>query len=126
MYIFNSLDESVKEKAAWFENIGCHIISIRFNRKGTNPLADYLARNTIKEAESYAKDKPWTRVIWDVTAVAWLLNDDDRFMKGVVRPMLIPGHDGHYESEAQPFNMRYIFEIRRDILMEDLFSKLLK
>ena len=45
-----------------------------------NPLADYLARNTIQEAESYARGKPWSRVIWDVTAVAWLMNDDYRFM----------------------------------------------
>lgn len=27
-----------------------------------NPLADYLARNTIQEAESYARGKPWSRV----------------------------------------------------------------
>ena len=40
VYISSPLDESVKEKAAWFENIGCRIIDIQFNRKGTNPLAD--------------------------------------------------------------------------------------
>jgi inosine-uridine nucleoside N-ribohydrolase len=44
---------------------------------GKNKICDYLARNTIEEASSYAKGKPWTRVIWDVTAVAWLI--DGRF-----------------------------------------------
>ena len=28
-------------KAKWFENIGCKIINTEFNRKGTNPLADF-------------------------------------------------------------------------------------
>ena len=27
-------------KVAWFENIGCKLIEIPFNRQGTNPLAD--------------------------------------------------------------------------------------
>lgn len=41
VYISSPLDESVKQKAAWFENIGCHIVDIHFNRQGTNPLADF-------------------------------------------------------------------------------------
>lgn len=30
-----------KEKAEWFENIGCKIIDTQFNRQGTNPIADF-------------------------------------------------------------------------------------
>ena len=41
---------------------------------GKNKISDYLARNTIAEASAYASGKPWTRVIWDVTAVAWLID----------------------------------------------------
>ena len=37
---------------------------------GKNPLASYLANTTIEHADAYAEGKPWTRVIWDVTAVA--------------------------------------------------------
>lgn len=48
---------------------------LEFWLKGKNNLADYLAENAIKAAEDYAKGTAWTRVIWDVTAVAWLLND---------------------------------------------------
>ena len=48
---------------------------LEFWLKGKNDLADYLAENTINAAESYAKGSAWTRVIWGVTAVAWLLND---------------------------------------------------
>lgn len=48
---------------------------LEFWLKGKNNLADYLAENAIKAAEDYAKGTAWTHVIWDVTAVAWLLND---------------------------------------------------
>lgn len=30
-----------REKAEWFENIGCKIIDTQFNRQGTNPIADF-------------------------------------------------------------------------------------
>jgi len=91
-----------------------------------NPLADYLARNTIAEAESYAAGKPWTRVIWDVTAVAWLLNDKDRFMTSNLTPAVLPQYDDHYSFDNRRHFMRYVSWINRDALMNDLFTKLLK
>ena len=63
---------------------------------GKNKLATYLAENSIKEADSYALNKPWTRVIWDVTAVAWLLNENERFMGSYLTPTPIPEYDDHY------------------------------
>ena len=91
---------------------------------GKNPVADYLARNTIAHAESYAKGKPWTRVIWDVTAVAWLLNEDDRFMCSRIIDSPVPGYDNRYSEEAF-VPLRYVYYIKRDALMGDLFDKLL-
>ena len=92
---------------------------------GKTPLADYLARNTIAEAESYAAGRPWTRVIWDVTAVAWLLNDGNRFMASKLVPAVIPQYDDHYSFDADRHFMRYVYWINRDALMNDLFKKLL-
>ncbi len=92
---------------------------------GKNPLADYLARNTIAEAESYAAGRPWTRVIWDVTAVAWLLNDGNRFMASKLVPAVIPQYDDHYSFDAGRHFMRYVYWINRDALMNELFKKLL-
>jgi inosine-uridine nucleoside N-ribohydrolase len=93
--------------------------------KGKNPLADYLATNTIDEAESYAHGKPWTRVIWDVTAVAWLVNNNDRFMLSRVINTSLSGYDGKYEQNAEGDPMRYVYYVRRDALMKDLFDKIL-
>ncbi|MBQ5809136.1 MAG: nucleoside hydrolase [Clostridia bacterium] len=90
-----------------------------------NPLADYLARNTIKEANAYASGKPWTRVIWDVTAVAWLLNDNSRFMLSRIEKTLLPSYEHKYEENTGA-DMRYVYHIWRDSLMEDLINKLTK
>lgn len=94
--------------------------------KGKNELADYLAVNTIAEAESYAKGKPWTRIIWDVTAVAWLLNDDSKFMLSRIIPAPLPTYDNLYSQNYNGYPSQYVYSINRDALMEDLINKLLK
>ncbi len=91
---------------------------------GRNDLSTYLAENTIQEAEGYAAGKPWSRVIWDVTAAAWLLNENDRFMMSRVIPVRLPGYDGCYEKESTDKLFRYVYFIKRDALLEDLFKKL--
>ena len=91
---------------------------------GKNDIADYLAENTIKEADSYASGKPWTRVIWDVTAVAWLLNDDDKFMKSRILPMSVPSYDSQYVECTDGNFMRYVYIIDRDRLLEDVINKI--
>jgi len=90
-----------------------------------NPLADYLARNTIREAESYAMGKPWSRVIWDVTAVAWLMNEGGRFMEDRLCPSPIAEYDMHYAVDPNRHLMRYVYHIHRDALFEELFGRLL-
>ena len=99
---------------------------LEFWLKGKNPIADYLAQNTIDEADSYAKGTSWTRVIWDVTAVAWLLNDSNRFMESRVVPTPIPTYDNYYATNYNGHPMVYVYHINRDSLMNDLFEKLTK
>ena len=92
---------------------------------GKNKLADYLAKNAIEEAERYASGKPWTRVIWDVTAVAWLINDGDRFMKSCLVSTPMPSYDNLYSQRHDAHLMRYVYQIERDALMDDLIKKLI-
>ena len=91
---------------------------------GKNEVSDYLSRNTIKEAESYAKGKPWSRCIWDATAVAWLLNDSDRFMRSRITDTRLPMYDHHYGDERTGYSMRYVYHIKRDTLLEDMIKKI--
>ncbi len=97
---------------------------LEFWLAGKNPLCDYLARHTIEEAESYAKGRVWSRVIWDVTAVAWLLNDNNRFLDSRIIPAPVPEYDGYYARNVSGHPMRYIWHVRRDALMGELFRVL--
>ena len=91
---------------------------------GKNDLADYLARHTIEVAEIYAKDTAWTRCIWDVTAVAWLMNDNDRFMLSRVEPIRLSDYSNRYEPELEGSEMVYVYDIKRDALMSDLIRRI--
>lgn len=93
---------------------------------GKNELSDYLAKNTIEEAEAYASGKPWTRCIWDVVAVAWLLNDDDHFMKSKIIPAQLPTYNYFYSNESKGNYIRYIYDIKRDNLWKDVIDKITK
>ena len=91
---------------------------------GKNDLADYLARHTIEVAEIYAKYTAWTRCIWDVTAVAWLMNDNDRFMLSRVEPIRLSDYSNRYEPELEGSEMVYVYDIKRDVLMSDLIRRI--
>ena len=93
---------------------------------GKSPIADYLCQNTVKTAEAYANGHPWSRIIWDVTAVAWLLNDNERFMKSVLKSSPIPQYDKQYSFNDNRHLINYVYHVKRDELFEDLFMKLTK
>ena len=92
--------------------------------KGKNALCDYLCDNTIRYMETSPVERPWSKPIWDVTAVAWLLNEDDKFMKDRLIPSPIPEYDGHYAHNGNRHFIRYVYEIKRTDLFEDLFKTL--
>lgn len=91
---------------------------------GKNPLADYLATNTIQAAEKYASGRPWTRVIWDVCAIAWLLNDDEIFMLSHHENIALSDYTGHYLPKDPSLLMSYVYKINRDSLYLDLIKKI--
>jgi hypothetical protein len=92
---------------------------------GKNALCDYLYENTVREAESYAAGKPWTRVIWDVSAVAWLLGGEGRLMKDKLTPCPVPEYDRTYTPGAEDARLiRYVYWVDRDAVFEDLFDTL--
>ena len=93
---------------------------------GKNPIADYLARSTIEEAEKTAAEGHcWTRVIWDVVGIACLLDGGTkRFMSFDRLPVLLPGYDGFYEREPIGREEICVHHIYRDRIMTDLVDKL--
>lgn len=104
---------------------------------GKNRLSDHLAGYAIQEVEAWMPGMAWAKVIWDVTAVAWLLNDGQRFMNDRILPCpeIISASEYGLPEYGQPsgnafstkrHSMRYVYRIERDALMTDLITKLCK
>ena len=89
-----------------------------------NKFCDYLVAHAKKTAKDYSKGRAWSRVIWDVMAVAWLLNDNDEFMLSRIVTTHLPTYDGQYEEDPNGLPMRYVYYIRRDNLLNDLIDKI--
>ena len=92
--------------------------------RGKNPLCDYLVQQTEDAANAYAKGHVWSRVIWDVTTIGWLLNREGKFMADRLIPTPIPQYDHHYSEDFRRPLCRYVYMIRRDELFDDLFTRL--
>lgn len=89
--------------------------------RGKNELCDYLVRVTHEEAKHCGMGPCWSRALWDVTTIGWLLGG---FMEDSLTPAPIPQYDGHYSFDPTRHFIRYVYHIDRDRLMEDLFRKL--
>jgi inosine-uridine nucleoside N-ribohydrolase len=92
--------------------------------RGKNELCNYLVDYTTQSALKDGGLPNWTRVIWDVTAVAWLLDGD--FMLDCLTHSPIPEYDHHYSFDNRRHFIRYVYHINRDKLFNELFSKLAK
>ncbi len=92
--------------------------------RGHNALCDYLCDNTIREAESYAAGQPWSRVIWDISTVAWLMDREERMVKDRLIPAPIPEYDHHYAADSRRHFIRQAWHIDRDQVFADLFRRL--
>jgi len=90
--------------------------------RGKNGLCDYLVDYTTKSALKDGGLPNWTRAIWDVTAVGWLLDGD--FMLDRLEHIPIPQYDHHYSFDPTRHFYRYVYHIKRDKLFEALFRKL--
>jgi inosine-uridine nucleoside N-ribohydrolase len=90
--------------------------------RGKNELCDYLVDYTTSSALKGGGLENWTRVIWDVTAVAWLLEGD--YMLDRLEHIPIPQYDHHYSFDPNRHFYRYVYHIHRDRLFKALFDTL--
>lgn len=110
--VVNSFRISQPELEAWF--------------MGKGKLATYLAENTIELAKKHYKYTTWRRVIWDVTPVAWLLNDNQRFMRTRKIPTPLPSYEFMWEENPNAELMEYAYCINPDVLWQDVVDKITK
>ena len=92
--------------------------------KGKNELCDYLCKVAVAEAEENNRGRYWSKPIWDVCAVAWLLKGD--FMLDRLEHAPIAEYNHQWSFDVKRPLIRYVYYIHRDRLFEDLFTKLSK
>lgn len=96
------------------------IPELSYYLEGKNPLCDYLMDETRKYNK---KNTPcWSKVIWDVTAVAALVRPDTLDMVEIPRP-IVTDNSNYATDWARPHYL-YVRHISRDKLYDDLFKKL--
>lgn len=103
--------------------------------RGKNPLCDYLIDTTEKVAEKTGATGAWSRVLWDVVAAGWLMDGNhsapvifrdgknDVYSDRLI-PRPIPTYEGGYEFLPEAVPYRYVYHVKRDLLVTDLFQKL--
>ena len=89
---------------------------------GKNALCDYLVQHTVEAADEYARGRIWSRPIWDVTAIGWLMNDRRRLMLDRLVPTPIPEYDHYYAQDARRPVCKFVSHIYRDALLSDLVA----
>ncbi len=92
---------------------------------GKNKLCDYLLKHTVEVAERETTRKAWSRIIWDVTAVAWVASGE-RFMSASIEQTPIPEYDHYYAYSQNRHLYKYVYSIDRDGLLDDMIEKLTK
>lgn len=90
--------------------------------KGKNSLCDYLVDTVLNEMDQEDAVPTWSRVIWDVTAVAWLL--DGPFLEDRLDHSPIPEYTDRYSFDKNRHFIRYVYTVHRDALFYDLVKKL--
>ena len=95
---------------------------LRHHLKGKSELADYLYEFTCKTAIHDGGNSCWSRVIWDVSAVAWLLSEE--FVQDITIPAPIPSYDNGYIHDPNRHIMKMAYYVNRDAIFKDLFERI--
>ncbi len=93
---------------------------------GKNALCDYLLSHSIEQLDDEIGNTDWSKPLWDVTAVAWLLFTEERTVSTRITPVRLPNYDGMYEQERCDIPIGYVYHLRRDPILLDLVAKLTK
>lgn len=97
------------------------IPELSYYMKGKNELSDYLY-NIVKDYSGGRE--AWSKVIWDVTAVAWLVNSSWLPTNLVHSPILTD--QVTYSVDKKRHFIRMASSLNRDAIFRDLFDKLTK
>jgi purine nucleosidase len=86
---------------------------------GRGPIGDYL----LDIFKAYRKDHfGWSKVLWDMTAVAWVINDSWLPSNLVHSPIVTDNHTLSFDNSRHM--IRTVYFVNRDPIFRDFFKKL--
>ena len=121
----------VFERAKNFVQIPCagvctefatSVPELQYHIGGKNALCDYLLELTANYNKSHENTAVWSKVIWDVTAVAAITAPETLDMVQIPRP-IVTDNENYAFDMGNPHYV-YVRRISRDALYTDLFQKL--
>ena len=95
---------------------------LKYYLEGKNPLSDYLCKIVCEYNSGNAYC--WSKVIWDVSAVAALLTPG--YGEAVALPTPILTSDSLYAFDTARHHMLYVRSLNRDRIFADLFKTITK
>ncbi len=91
---------------------------------GRSGLCRLLFDRTAVVAMEESEVPTWSRVLWDVVAVAALMRDDERFVELAEQPRRLPAYGTGLYGDATDKPMLCVRQVHRDTLMYELFTTL--
>ena len=89
-----------------------------------NVLCDYLLSHSITQLDKENGTTDWSKPLWDVTAIAWLLFSDGRTIATREEKLRLPDYEGGYEPPREDITIGYVYHLRRDPILADLVAKI--
>ncbi len=66
--------------------------------------------------------KGWSKEIWDMAAVSWILNEEWALTKIAPSPILLEDKTWAFDEKRHP--IKIVYEIKRDLILQDFIEKL--
>lgn len=96
--------------------------------KGRSRLGDYLFGQFLEYEKAHTKGRPenwpWSKVIWDISTVAWIV--EPKWIPSAIVPSPILTDDFRWEKQAGRHPIRVARSVQRDAVFHDVFEKLAK
>lgn len=105
------------------------LVELEYYLREKNDLCNFLLDRMIEHKEQCEKSfgkgpLVFSKVIWDVVPVAWLLNDNDKFMISHLINAPLPEYDKAYSFNSHNRIINSVYYINHSNLASDLITKL--
>ena len=108
------------------EHLRTTVPELERNMRGRSRIGDYLYGQFLEYSAVRTKGRnrgfPYSKVIWDISAIAWLNTPEWAPSEIVPSPVLT--RDMRWESAAGRHNIRVANHVNRDAVFNDLFRRL--